>query len=334
MLVRRIARPLLASPFIYGGIDTLRNPQARVPGARPVVEKVTEQADKQLPVQVPRDVEQWVKIDAAVKVGAGALFALGKLPRLSALAAVGSIVPTTLAGHRFWEHEDPKERFGQLSHFLKNARPARRPAARRRRHRGQAVGRLPGPPGRAQGRRVDREELREGPEARRQGAEEGQEAGVKKASRRRRAELTAPARGRAPEDRLPPGARPRAQLPGAGAFRTAAAVVDALDDDELDLPDPHQHPEGPQGRRPEDGDGRSSRRTRGEVPEYLAKLEEAYAELVPLADDVAEFRAALRGDLHAALRLVRRRQPDPRDGRGRDRRSATSTWRSPTTRRG
>ena len=34
------------------------------------------------------------------------------------------------------------------------------------------------------------------------------------------------------------------------------------------------------------------------MPEYLTKLEEAYAELVPLADDVAEFRAALRGDLH------------------------------------
>jgi putative hydrolase len=37
---------------------------------------------------------------------------------------------------------------------------------------------------------------------------------------------------------------------------------------------------------------------KGEVPEYLARLEEAYTELVPLADDVAEFRAALRGDLH------------------------------------
>jgi putative hydrolase len=35
------------------------------------------------------------------------------------------------------------------------------------------------------------------------------------------------------------------------------------------------------------------------VPEYLAKLEESHAELVPLADDVAAFRAALRGDLHA-----------------------------------
>jgi uncharacterized membrane protein YphA (DoxX/SURF4 family) len=61
-----------------------------------------------------------VKIDAAVKVGAGALFALGKLPRLTSLLLAGSIVPTTLAGHRFWEHTDPKERFGQLSHFLKN----------------------------------------------------------------------------------------------------------------------------------------------------------------------------------------------------------------------
>jgi putative oxidoreductase len=120
MLVRRIARPLLASSFIYGGIDTLRNPQSRVPGATPIVEQITEVADRQLPVQIPKDVEQWVKIDAAVKVGAGSLFALGKFPRLSALLLTGSIVPTTLAGHRFWEHDDPKERFGQLSHFLKN----------------------------------------------------------------------------------------------------------------------------------------------------------------------------------------------------------------------
>ena len=120
MLVRRIARPLLASSFVYGGIDTLRNPQSRVPGAAPVVDQIAAKADEQLPVQVPRDVEQWVKIDAGVKVAAGSLLALGRLPRLSALALSASIVPTTLAGHRFWEHDDPKERFGQLSHFLKN----------------------------------------------------------------------------------------------------------------------------------------------------------------------------------------------------------------------
>ena len=120
MLVRRIARPLLAAPFIYGGISTLRKPQDRVPGAAPVVEKIADAADKQLPVEVPKDVEQWVKVDAAVKVAAGSLFALNKAPRLTALVLSASIVPTTLAGHRFWEHDDPKERFGQLSHFLKN----------------------------------------------------------------------------------------------------------------------------------------------------------------------------------------------------------------------
>ena len=121
MLVRRIARPLLAAPFVYGGISTLRKPQDRVPGARPVVEKIAETADKQLPVEVPRDVEQWVKVDAAVKVAAGSLFALNKFPRLTALVLSASIVPTTLAGHRFWEHDDPTERFGQISNFLKNS---------------------------------------------------------------------------------------------------------------------------------------------------------------------------------------------------------------------
>ena len=120
MLVRRIARPLLASTFVYGGVQTLRNPQSRVPGAAPIVEQLSEIADKQLPVQVSHDVEQWVKVNAGVQVGAGALLALGRFPRFSALTLATSLVPTTLAGHRFWEHEDPEERFGQTSNFLKN----------------------------------------------------------------------------------------------------------------------------------------------------------------------------------------------------------------------
>jgi putative oxidoreductase len=121
MLVRRIARPLLAAPFVYGGISTFRKPEDRVAGARPVVEKIADTADKQLPVQVPRDVETWVKADAALKLVAGTLFGLNRLPRLTALALSASIVPTTLAGHRFWEHTDPTERFGQISNFVKNA---------------------------------------------------------------------------------------------------------------------------------------------------------------------------------------------------------------------
>ena len=120
MLVRRIARPMLAAPFVVLGVDALRQPGGRVEIARPVVEKLTEQADKVLPVQVPKDVEQWVRINAGVMVGAGTLFGLGRLPRLSALLLTGSMVPTTLAGHSFWEHEDEKTRKQQQIHFFKN----------------------------------------------------------------------------------------------------------------------------------------------------------------------------------------------------------------------
>jgi putative oxidoreductase len=120
MLVRRIARPLLAAPFVILGVDALRHPETRVAAAKPVVEKIAGQADKQLPVQVPQDPEQWVKINAGVMVGAGALFGLGRLPRLCALLLTGSMVPTTLAGHRFWEVQDKKQRQMQLLQFLKN----------------------------------------------------------------------------------------------------------------------------------------------------------------------------------------------------------------------
>ncbi|MGY1822042.1 DoxX family membrane protein [Geodermatophilus sp. SYSU D00079] len=120
MLVRRIARPLLAAPFVALGVDALRNPGKRVEMAQPVVEKVAGVADKALPVQMPQDAEQWVKINAGVMVGAGSLLGLGRLPRLSALLLTGSMVPTTLAGHRFWEVDEPQGRMQQKIHFLKN----------------------------------------------------------------------------------------------------------------------------------------------------------------------------------------------------------------------
>src|SRR6185312_10522774 len=114
-LVRRIARPLLAASLITGGIDTLRNPGPRVPQAEKVVSPLVE--------KVPQlsNAEQVVKVDAAIKVVAGALFALGRFPRLSAAALIASLVPTTAAGHRFWEESDPVKRKQQQLHFLKNA---------------------------------------------------------------------------------------------------------------------------------------------------------------------------------------------------------------------
>jgi putative oxidoreductase len=69
---------------------------------------------------VPSNTEQAVRINGAVQLVAGSLLALGRLPRLSALAIAATLVPTTIAGHRFWEAGDDKDRAQQRIHFLKN----------------------------------------------------------------------------------------------------------------------------------------------------------------------------------------------------------------------
>ncbi len=51
----------------------------------------------------------------------GATLALGIFPKLSALALIGSLVPTTVAGHAFWEETDPDARQMQATQFAKNA---------------------------------------------------------------------------------------------------------------------------------------------------------------------------------------------------------------------
>ena len=117
MLVRRIARPLLASTFIFGGIDALRNPASKAPAADKLDILSMPGMDK-LNIATT---EQAVKVNAAVQIAAGSLLALGRFPRVSSLALAGSIVPTTLAGHRFWEETEPSSKKGQQLHFLKNA---------------------------------------------------------------------------------------------------------------------------------------------------------------------------------------------------------------------
>jgi putative oxidoreductase len=106
VLVRRLARPMLASMFLVGGIDTLRHPQPKV------------QAAESLGLQ--ENTEQVVKANAAAQIVAGLAFATNRLPRLSALILAGSLVPTTAAGHRFWEYGDPAQRADQTQHFVKN----------------------------------------------------------------------------------------------------------------------------------------------------------------------------------------------------------------------
>jgi putative hydrolase len=81
------------------------------------------------------------------------------------------------------------------------------------------------------------------------------------------------------------------------AFRTAAAVVDALPADQLDLKVRTNTLKDLKGIGPKTA-AVIVEAHRGQVPEYLAKLEQEYTEANPLAGQVAELRNKLKGDLH------------------------------------
>ena len=113
--VRFVARPMLASTFLMGGIDQLTNPSGKLPAA----EDVTEPLADNVPALKDADTETMVRANGAAQVVGGTLLALGKMPRLSATLLAASLVPTTLAGHRFWEAEDDATRANDQIHFFK-----------------------------------------------------------------------------------------------------------------------------------------------------------------------------------------------------------------------
>ncbi len=118
---RTIARPLLASMFLVGGVNALRNPQMLAARAKPVLDKLVPLVTKAAPqLPIPQDHAAVVRLNGAVHVGAGLALATGRAPRISAALLAASLVPTTLGGHRFWEEQDPAVRTQQQLNFFKN----------------------------------------------------------------------------------------------------------------------------------------------------------------------------------------------------------------------
>jgi putative oxidoreductase len=103
--IRRVARPLLASAFLTGGLSALRQPGPRV--------EMVRSAGLSSP-------EKLVRANAAVDLAAGFALATNRVPRLSALVLAGSIIPTTVVGHAFWSEKDKAVRKQQQTQFIKN----------------------------------------------------------------------------------------------------------------------------------------------------------------------------------------------------------------------
>ncbi|MFY0406345.1 DoxX family protein [Solicola sp. PLA-1-18] len=121
-LLRVVARPMLASIFVVGGLNEIRNAKAMAPAAKPVTDKIVPPIARAVPqAPIPTDEATLVRLNGAVELIGGLALATGRFPRFSALALASSLVPVTFAGHRYWEETDPGTRQNQKIHFLKNA---------------------------------------------------------------------------------------------------------------------------------------------------------------------------------------------------------------------
>lgn len=105
---------MIAAMFVYGGLDAAKHPEGKVDKADRVVTPLTEALGAKVETVTA------VRANGIAQILGGVMLAFGAAPRLAAALLAGTLAPTTLAGHRFWELDDPAERAGQQIQFLKN----------------------------------------------------------------------------------------------------------------------------------------------------------------------------------------------------------------------
>ncbi|HYN92416.1 MAG TPA: DoxX family membrane protein [Pilimelia sp.] len=117
--VRTAARVLLSGIFIAGGARALANPERLVPQAKPITDRVGPLLGRVDP-RLPTDTSALVRVNGATQLLGGLLLATGHLTRPAAAVLAGSLVPTTLAAHSFWNEAAAPDRRLHQTQFLKN----------------------------------------------------------------------------------------------------------------------------------------------------------------------------------------------------------------------
>jgi putative oxidoreductase len=113
-IARVVARVATGSTYLLLGLDA-----ARAPGPRVEMAASTLAALRKV-VPLPVDDAQIVRANGAAQALAGAVLLTGRAQRWASLGMIASLIPTTLAGHDFWNIEDPMARKMQRTQFHKN----------------------------------------------------------------------------------------------------------------------------------------------------------------------------------------------------------------------
>lgn len=118
-LVRRIARPLLAAPFILEGIRTAYQPEREI-DVYPQAFEAVDSALAKTSTPDFLDARTIIRVSGAVAAGAGILYASNRCPRLAA----ATLLVTTSVGwagrKRIWELSG-EERMQELQSILTDA---------------------------------------------------------------------------------------------------------------------------------------------------------------------------------------------------------------------
>jgi uncharacterized membrane protein YphA (DoxX/SURF4 family) len=113
-MMRSLARPLLASWFVYGGVRDALEPHARAAVAEPVVGPLLKDAGVEVPM------ETLVRVHGAATAATAAVLAMSRTPRTAGVALTGLAAVTVATGAPFWRLPEGEERDAALDEFMKN----------------------------------------------------------------------------------------------------------------------------------------------------------------------------------------------------------------------
>ncbi len=118
--LRRVARTLLATTFVAGGVNGLMNPKPRFAAASALADQGREHLPDALAAKVPEDPSRVVQINSVAQIAGGLLLLSGRAPRPAAFVLAATVVPGTVTEQDFWAETDPDRKAAKRVGFLKD----------------------------------------------------------------------------------------------------------------------------------------------------------------------------------------------------------------------
>lgn len=117
-MLRKIARPIVASAYIADGVSTVKNAQQEVDTTATLIQRVRKMLPRQYRLAVPNNPVVLTQGIGAARIVAALALALGKAPRTSAAVLAAIEVPSLAGRNAFWEAQDPEVKRLRRSGFI------------------------------------------------------------------------------------------------------------------------------------------------------------------------------------------------------------------------